>query len=66
MRSAATSPSATASTSAWAPHWRGWRAASRFDEVLRRFPEWEVDYGKAQRAHASTVRGWETLPVRTS
>ena len=36
------------------------------DEVLRRFPEWEVDYGKAQRAHASTVRGWETLPVRTS
>jgi cytochrome P450 len=36
------------------------------DEVLRRFPEWEVDYDKAQRAHASTVRGWETLPVRTS
>ena len=35
------------------------------DEVLRRFPEWEVDYDKAQRAHASTVRGWETLPVRT-
>ncbi len=34
------------------------------DEVLRRFPDWEVDYDKAQRAHASTVRGWETLPVR--
>ncbi len=33
------------------------------DEVLRRFPDWEVDYDKAQRAHASTVRGWETLPV---
>ncbi len=36
------------------------------DEVLRRFPDWEVDYDKAERAHASTVRGWETLPVRTS
>ncbi|MGO9857427.1 MAG: cytochrome P450 [Acidimicrobiales bacterium] len=36
------------------------------DEVLRRFPDWEVDYDRARRAHASTVRGWETLPVRTS
>jgi cytochrome P450 len=36
------------------------------DEVLNRFPEWEVDYDKAERAHASTVRGWETLPVRTA
>ena len=35
------------------------------DEVLNRFPEWEVDYDKAQRARTSTVRGWETLPVRT-
>jgi cytochrome P450 len=36
------------------------------DEVLNRFPEWEVDYDRAQRARTSTVRGWETLPVRTS
>jgi cytochrome P450 len=36
------------------------------DEVLNRFPEWEVDYDRAERAHASTVRGWETLPVRTA
>jgi cytochrome P450 len=36
------------------------------DEVLQRFPEWEVDYDRAERAHASTVRGWETLPVRTA
>jgi cytochrome P450 len=36
------------------------------DEVLQRFPEWEVDYDKARRARTSTVRGWETLPVRTS
>ncbi len=36
------------------------------DEVLKRFPDWEVDYGRAQRARTSTVRGWETLPVRTA
>jgi cytochrome P450 len=36
------------------------------DEVLTRFPEWEVDYDTARRARTSTVRGWETLPARTS
>jgi cytochrome P450 len=36
------------------------------DEVLTRFPEWEVDYDTARRARTSTVRGWETLPVRTA
>jgi cytochrome P450 len=36
------------------------------DEVLNRFPEWEVDYDTARRARTSTVRGWETLPVRTA
>jgi cytochrome P450 len=36
------------------------------DEVLTRFPEWEVDYDAARRARTSTVRGWETLPVRTA
>lgn len=36
------------------------------DEVLRRFPEWEVDQANAKQARTSTVRGWETLPVRMS
>jgi cytochrome P450 len=36
------------------------------DEVLQRFPQWEVDYDAAKRARTSTVRGWETLPVRTA
>jgi len=36
------------------------------DEVLKRFPDWEVDYDRAVRARTSTVRGWETLPVRTA
>jgi cytochrome P450 len=36
------------------------------DEVLTRFPEWEVDYESAKLSPTSTVRGWETLPVFTS
>jgi len=36
------------------------------DEVLKRFPEWEVDYDNAVQARTSTVRGWEKLPVVTS
>jgi cytochrome P450 len=35
------------------------------EEVLKRFPEWDVDYDKAKLAPTSTVRGWETLPVVT-
>ncbi len=33
------------------------------DEVLTRFPEWEVDWENIRRAPTSTVRGWEALPV---
>lgn len=36
------------------------------DEVLNRFPDWEVDTDRAVQAKTSTVRGWESLPVRTS
>jgi len=36
------------------------------DEVLNRFPDWEVDTENAKQARTSTVRGWETLPVFTS
>ena len=33
------------------------------DEVLNRFPDWEVDYDHLKLSPTSTVRGWETLPV---
>ena len=36
------------------------------DEVLKRFPTWEVDWDNAVQARTSTVRGWESLPVLTS
>jgi len=35
------------------------------DEVLLRWPDWEVDHERAVMARTSTVRGWKTLPVRT-
>lgn len=36
-----------------------------FEEVLKRWPDWEVDYANAQRAHTASVRGWARLPVVT-
>jgi len=36
------------------------------DEVLKRFPDWEVDWDNVRRAPTSTVRGWESLPVFAS
>ncbi len=33
------------------------------DEVLDRFPEWDVDLEHARRAPTSTVRGWDSMPV---
>ena len=36
------------------------------DEVLQRFPEWEVDWDNAVQARTSTVRGWDRMPVLTS
>jgi cytochrome P450 len=35
------------------------------DEIIKRWPDWEVDLDKAEQAHTSTVRGWDRLPVFT-
>jgi len=32
-------------------------------EVLKRFPTWNLDLDNAERVHTSTVRGWHRLPV---
>jgi cytochrome P450 len=36
------------------------------DEILQRFPTWDVDWDHAVQARTSTVRGWEKLPVVTA
>jgi cytochrome P450 len=33
------------------------------EEILQRFPRWEVDWDGAKLGSTSTVRGWETLPI---
>jgi cytochrome P450 len=33
------------------------------DEVLDRWPEWEIDWDHAEQAHTPHVRGWEHLPA---
>ena len=33
------------------------------DELLNRFPEWEIDYDNIKLAPTSTVRGWERMPL---
>ena len=33
------------------------------DELLTRFPEWEVDRDGMQLSPTSTVRGWESMPI---
>ncbi|OHV29172.1 MULTISPECIES: cytochrome P450 [Pseudofrankia] len=33
------------------------------EEVLKRFPTWEVDLAGARRAPTSTVRGWDSMPA---
>ena len=33
------------------------------EEVLKRFPEWEVDMENARRSRTSTVRGWDSMPA---
>jgi hypothetical protein len=35
------------------------------EEVIKRWPDWEVDYANASRSHTTSVRGWAKLPVIT-
>jgi cytochrome P450 len=35
------------------------------EEILKRFPEWDVDLRNAKLSPTSTVRGWETMPAVT-
>ncbi|BCI52590.1 cytochrome P450 monooxygenase [Mycolicibacterium litorale] len=33
------------------------------EEVLKRWPEWEIDMAAARRSRMSTVRGWDSMPA---
>jgi cytochrome P450 len=36
------------------------------EEILKRFPEWEVDIANASLSPTSTVRGWDAMPAFVS
>jgi len=36
------------------------------DEVLNRFPKWDIDINNCRRSRTSTVRGWEAMPAVVS
>src|ERR1700743_738178 len=42
------------------------QARVALEEVIKRWPKWEVDYVGATKAHTSSVRGWSSLPVFTA
>jgi cytochrome P450 len=33
------------------------------EEILKRFPEWDVDMTNASLSPTSTVRGWDSMPA---
>ena len=33
------------------------------EELLKRFPEWELDYDGMKLASTTTVRGWQSVPI---
>jgi len=39
------------------------QARVALEEMLTRWPEWEVDLDNAEMAHTSSVRGWGKLPI---
>ncbi len=41
------------------------QARVALEEMLTRWPEWDIDYHDAAMAHTSSVRGWGRLPVVT-
>ena len=36
------------------------------EEVLKRFPKWDIDMDNARRSRSSTVRGWDSMPALVS
>ena len=41
------------------------QARVALEEIVKRWPDWEVDYPNAGKAHTASVRGWAKLPVVT-
>ncbi|WP_006242148.1 cytochrome P450 [Mycolicibacterium tusciae] len=42
------------------------QARVALEEMLTRWPEWDIDFDDAAMAHTSSVRGWGRLPIVTA
>lgn len=42
------------------------QARVALEEMLTRWPEWDIDFDNAAMAHTSSVRGWGRLPIITT
>jgi cytochrome P450 len=42
------------------------QARVALEEMLTRWPDWDVDFDNAEMAHTSSVRGWGKLPIITA
>ncbi|WP_099040055.1 cytochrome P450 [Mycobacterium neglectum] len=42
------------------------QARVALEEMLTRWPEWDIDFDNAAMAHTSSVRGWGRLPIVTA
>jgi cytochrome P450 len=40
------------------------QARVALEEILTRWPDWEIDHANAAKAHTASVRGWAKLPLR--
>ena len=49
----------------WAASLARMQARVALEEMLTRWPEWQIDYDDAAMAHTSSVRGWGRLPMIT-
>ena len=58
-----TSPSGGECTSASAPRFRVSKDRVALDELLNRFPEWDVDLDGIELTPTSTVHGWQHMPI---
>ena len=44
-------------------HWPASKGRVALEEILHRFPTWEVDWAGAVMSQTTAVRGWDAMPT---
>ncbi len=56
-------PAASAPITDWVQALARLEGRIALEEILKRFPEWEIDTDNARMASSSALRGWDALPA---